>query len=513
MTNSSVGSIVVKNGMIFAATSGGLFVSRDNGTSWTQTESPLAGSIAILALMDTTLFAGTQNYSGIERSSDNGRSWKDVQTGVITPATYSLAVMGTNLFAGTGVGVFLSTNYGTTWNQANLHLTNTNVYSVAVTGTGVLAGTNGGVFISDNNGTAWTTLNSGLTSYEIRSLALSSGINTDPTFFAGTVTGIFESTNLGVRWTEVDSGIADKAISCLAFNRANLFAGGYGLFLSTNGGTFWTELDTGPTNKLVTCVAANGTNLFAGTQYGGGVFRSTDGGMNWTQVDSGLADTGVQCLAFSGTNIFAGTIYGGGVFLSTNNGDSWKAVNTGLVTSVYAPPSIHALAVSNNVIVAATSYGIYFSTNNGALWTAANEGLGGIEVSSIATGSTSGKNSNTFIYAGTFGSGVWRRPLSEMITSVKVSSPEIPQLFRLEQNFPNPFNPTTSIRYSLPQRSQVTLSMFNTLGQQVATLVNETQEAGYHDVRFDGNGLASGVYFYRIQAGSFVQTKKLLILR
>jgi hypothetical protein len=85
--------------------------------------------------------------------------------------------------------------------------------------------------------------------------------------------------------------------------------------------------------------------------------------------------------------------------------------------------------------------------------------------------------------------------------------------FELLQNYPNPFNPSTTIRYALPQRSHVTLTVFNTLGQQVATLVNDSREAGYHDVRFDSSGLASGVYFYRLRAGDYVGTKRLLLLR
>jgi len=91
------------------------------------------------------------------------------------------------------------------------------------------------------------------------------------------------------------------------------------------------------------------------------------------------------------------------------------------------------------------------------------------------------------------------------------SSP--PAEFVLNQNYPNPFNPTTTIRYALPARAHVSLYVYNTLGQQIATLVNEIQDAGSHDARFDGSGLASGVYFYRLIAGEYVATKKFVILR
>ncbi len=87
---------------------------------------------------------------------------------------------------------------------------------------------------------------------------------------------------------------------------------------------------------------------------------------------------------------------------------------------------------------------------------------------------------------------------------------ELPSGFALLQNYPNPFNPSTTIRYGLPTRSHVTLTVFNTLGQQVATLVEGEQEAGFHEAVFDASGLASGVYLYRLQTGDFVETKRLL---
>ena len=90
---------------------------------------------------------------------------------------------------------------------------------------------------------------------------------------------------------------------------------------------------------------------------------------------------------------------------------------------------------------------------------------------------------------------------------------EKPTEFRLDQNYPNPFNPSTTIRYGLPTRSYVTVSIFNTLGQKVATLLEGEQEAGYHDLRFEASELSSGMYLYRLTAGDFVQTRKLLLVR
>jgi hypothetical protein len=97
-------------------------------------------------------------------------------------------------------------------------------------------------------------------------------------------------------------------------------------------------------------------------------------------------------------------------------------------------------------------------------------------------------------------------------SDVAETSPR-PIHYQLDQNYPNPFNPSTTIRFGLPQRSYVNLAVFNALGQEVARLVNSEMSAGYHVVRFDGSALSSGMYFYRIQAGSFTATKQFILLK
>ncbi len=112
-------------------------------------------------------------------------------------------------------------------------------------------------------------------------------------------------------------------------------------------------------------------------------------------------------------------------------------------------------------------------------------------------------------------------PGNVVVTSIDQARPTLPTVFALDQNYPNPFNPTTTIRYALPRQSHVVLSLFNTLGQKVEDLVISDVAAGYHDVKLNGSSLASGAYFYRLEArsldggqpGNFVQTRKLLLVK
>ncbi len=362
----------------------------------------------------------------------------------------SFAVINGDIFAGTYAGgVYLSTNSGTSWTLVDSTLANTDISALAVIDSNIFAGTSDGVYISTNSGTSWTAVNKGLTNTDVYALAVS-GSN----IFAGTWGGgVFLSTTSGTSWTSIDSGLTSKDVGAFAINGSSIFAGTYGgVYLSTNSGTSWTA--TALINNDVYALAISDSTIFAGTQ-NGNAYRSTNSGSNWTAVLNNY----VYGFAVIDGNIFAGT-NGGGVFLSTNSGSNWVAVNSGLTDK-----NLYALAISNNTIVAGTA------------------------------------------------TGAWRRPLSDMITGVNNNKSLLPQVYTLEQNFPNPFNPTTVIRYQLPIINFITLKVYDVLGKELKTLVNERQQAGTCSIRFNAANLPSGVYFYRLQAGSFTQTKKLVLLK
>ncbi|MFZ1081089.1 MAG: T9SS type A sorting domain-containing protein [Candidatus Kryptoniota bacterium] len=534
---------------LFAGTDGdGIFLYANNG--WTQIDSGLTGLdayVASLAASGTNLLAGTY-FGGVFLSTNSGTSWTNVFTvGPRTPVgeipvretpVWGIAISDTLLFAGTSTGVFVSTNNGSSWATANSGLTNLQVPALTVSGTNLFAGTSspglaipviasyspysnnyfdgssgGGVFLSTDSGASWSAVNTGLTNTAVSAFAVSPNGAGDTNIFAGTYGGgVFLSTNNGTKWTQVSKGLTNTYVLCLAVSPngaggTNLFAGTTGgVFLSTNNGISWTAVDSGLGNPGVYALAvspngAGGTNVFAGT--GAGFFLSTNNGTNWTQVSTGWGNIYVEALVVSDTNLFAGTNIG--VFRSTNNGKSWYRYITGLTNT-----DVYSLAVSDTNLFAGTfDGGVFLSTNNGTSWTQVDTGLVGSFVYSLAV---SGSN----LFAGTLG--VWRRPLSEMITAVKQNENNVPSQFSISQNYPNPFNPSTVIGYQLPVNGFVTLKVFDILGREVKTLVNEHQNVGSYTAKLDGSRLASGVYFYRIDiqgsdGRNFVSTKKALLMK
>jgi hypothetical protein len=99
-----------------------------------------------------------------------------------------------------------------------------------------------------------------------------------------------------------------------------------------------------------------------------------------------------------------------------------------------------------------------------------------------------------------------------MITDVELYSDRIPSAFYLGQNYPNPFNPTTKIKFAIPKSSFVNLKVYDVLGNEIATLLNEEKPAGLYKIDFDASGLSSGVYFYKLISGGFVETRKIIII-
>jgi hypothetical protein len=103
--------------------------------------------------------------------------------------------------------------------------------------------------------------------------------------------------------------------------------------------------------------------------------------------------------------------------------------------------------------------------------------------------------------------------VARIMTGVRNAVPTVPKSFNLYQSYPNPSNPSTIISYDLPQKEHVTLVIYDVLGRQVKNLVDNYQEPGKYKVTFNGSNLSSGIYFYRLQAGTFTETKKLVLMK
>lgn len=381
------------------------------------------------------------------------------------------------------------------------------VRSLAVSGSIIYAGVDGrGVWFTGNKGENFTCISD--TSFkgnQVWSLSIS-GMG----FFAGTDQGVFRYTG-GTRWIQSNTGmpIQNPDVRALAVSDGYLIAGTYvsydtrpqyhgGVLFSPNNGESWTVSELAPV--AVFSLAVSGNHIFAGS--GLGFFYSTDYGISWTAANTGLTNNDVISLGISGGSLFAGT--GGGVFRSTLDGTDWTEANNGLTNL-----STLAFTTFGTFLFAGTNGGVFLSTNNGANWTDVSEGLWGWTwpVYALAI-------SGSDLYAGTY-SGVWRRPLSEMLTSVSAEggSTNMPTHFTLDQNYPNPFNPTTSISFDLPSRSMVSLKVFDMLGREVAAIVSEEMSAGSYLKQWNAVALPSGVYFYRLQADNFSDTKKIILMK
>jgi hypothetical protein len=477
----------------------------------------------------------------------------------------ALAVSGSTVFAGTeplignyGV-VLVTTDNGTSWTVANNGLTNQIVNALAVSGSTVFAGMangaygNGGVYVTTDNGASWTA--SGFANQYVRAFAVSGS-----SVYAGLGGGgVQVTTDNGASWTAVNNGLSNAWVTALAVSGSTVFAGANGVWVSTNNGASWTA--TGLMNQTITALAVSGSTVYAG--FGNnGVFVSTDNGASWTASNGLNYPCLIESFAVFGSTVFAATsdLSLNDVYFTTNNGASWTA--TGIVSSGCA---FTALAVSGNYLFAGTSgYAVYrldltltdiplpvelltfsaqqVSKNILFKWETASEvnnqgfcldyspsGKDWHEFASYLNdsrlkghGTTPSGYKYSYFTPSISDSVRWYRLRSvdyggkiHTFAGVQLTNSQaaIPTSYALSQNYPNPFNPSTLISYQLPVSSQITLRVYDVLGREVATLVNEKKAAGNYTASFDASKFASGVYFYKLQAGNFVQTKKMLLVK
>ena len=498
ISSSFIVGMLIKNNIIYVMTSIGLYCSANTGVSWTRV-SEIGGILTFTAIGDY-LLAGSDSGVGVLLSKDNGKTWTTMNNGIINSnaiSVSSLASVNGRLFASTPDGLFISNDTAKSWSIVNLRTTETTVHSIVNNDDGTLyAGTESGFFRSTNKGKDWVAASTGLSSFIVYCVTMQ-----DSNLFAGTANGILRSSNKGTAWSASSDGLNTNVIRSITVHGSDMFAAGNNaLYKSTDSGENWTPLNIGFTPIKTSSIIIDKQNIFAGAV--NGIFRSTDYGLNWEQANTGLTDQYITSLLSVDGKLFAGT-YLHGVFCSTNNGDKWSSV------PFLSSQAVHSLAEFNNLFLfVGTDYGTkIYSLKDSSLITGFQSGMPStISIYSLAL-------QDSILYAGAYENGIWSCPVAGLLTGIEKDFSNYPAEFQLYQNYPNPFNPITTIEFQVPRAENVSLRVFDIIGREVKTLINEEKSLGTYKIRFNGKNLPSGVYFYRLEAGNFASTKKLILMK
>jgi photosystem II stability/assembly factor-like uncharacterized protein len=316
-------------------------------------------------------------------------------------------------------------------------------------------------------------------------------------------------------------------------NSSILYYGTNFLYRTTNATGNWTKIspqltDWVPGRRLgtLTTIAVAPTNssvIYVGTD-DSHVWVSSDNGSNWNEISNGLPERWVTRVAVDPTdeNIVYVTFNGlkwkdpqPHVFKSTDKGTSWTDISSNLPD---APINAFAVdPVEPFKLYVGSDVGMFVSHNSGQYWWVLGEGLPILPIGDIEIHPTTRE-----LVAGTYGRSMYKIDLNLIPTFAESSEP-IVSGFLLKQNYPNPFNPTTKIEFRISDFGFVSLKIYDVLGNEVATLVNEEKPAGRYEIEFsaksgsasggNGSGLSSGTYFYKLQTGSFSETKKMILLK
>ena len=529
------------NGNMFFQQRNILFHSGDRGMNWEEI-SPGYKVHYVYVHKSGEIFVGTDN--GIYECTldgDNSPTWNEV--GLAGKSIYSFAIDSKDIFyAGSDSLLYTSADHGVKWSGIGFPFfaDGWNVQTKASSGLFDLC------FPSKDEGFAvggYIYYPGGKHGPEGQSIVL-------------------KSTDSGATWSNNLTNYYVPLYGVSFKDSLNGIAVGYlGLVIKTsNGGSTFKVVQTdGGSNSLNGAAYNNGTYLAVGD--GGIVLKSTDEGETWQNKISGT-DLRLQRVKFLNNDTavaVGGNEYGspedvvGLILYSTNGGDSWS---TAISTTIGTLNDIEILKDGSVIVVGNGS--IWYSIDRGRTWNTKQSINVGSRVTNFSSVSFYSSNSGIAVgnnkYARTVdGGNTWflgpigqqfpqlaRVVMLDTATAIAVSQSgeilvtkngggvpfkltqgiapgnlrsDIPTEVYLSQSYPNPFNSSTMIVFSIPRQSYVTLQVFNLLGQRVAQLVSRQVQAGFSSVRFDGSTLASGIYFYQLKTGNHAESKKMILLK
>ncbi|MCW8803360.1 MAG: T9SS type A sorting domain-containing protein [Ignavibacteriaceae bacterium] len=537
-----VSSITIKNlNTILASASGRIYRSSDRGNSWTQVFAANSSHQIIDITLNTSgNFSAVSDFSGVFfLSTDEGVTWDSISVLPYSHGRRIYCSANGDLYAGS-YGVYRSTNEGLSWNQLNGFQGSGLVRSIAELSNSIYAGTYfSGVFRSTDSGNNWSQSSKGINNTTVsllekdnngklyavsaqaglsstsdngenwKILGTMSSFNSFSTSPNGSLFGsrgsvftgfIFRSIDSGNSWEIIYENVNDTTVTQVSVNiDGTVYAIiAHKLFKSTDNGDDWFHIQVSSINEFIQRILFNNIGYIY-IQNSLGYFRSSDNGGSWVQLTS--IPEGLEIFGITKSDDMFATASDSGYYLSTNYGDTWNYIfkGNGQLVRSFASNDIGYL------FILVPSLGILRSTDNGYSWSEINSGLEGISLSCLII------SDDDYLLVGTGWKGVYRSV--NKTTSVEISFAEIPSSFFLEQNYPNPFNPITKIRYQVSQNANVSLKVFDVIGNEIKTLIEKEQSAGVYEIEFQVSELSSGIYFYQLKAGEFIETRKMILLK
>jgi photosystem II stability/assembly factor-like uncharacterized protein len=491
------GTAVGWNGIILHTT--------DGGANWNWQGASVSNDLYAVSFLNTNVGTAVGYGGTIIHTTDGGTNWEVQSSGLVNYAQLSgVCVIDNNhaFCAGSNGVVLKTTNGGTNWEKktsgnSSVHFKGVDFLDKNI---GTAVGFAGVMWHTTDGGLHWTEQNSGY-SDDFNDVIL---LDSNKTIAVGSDSFFVRTTNGGAMWDSLPSGTAGGPLNAISFTDANHgIIVGIGVIQSTkDGGNSW-KIDTVDAFLYDVCYLDTSKAVVVGGR--GKIYMMDEDGDWWLETTIGFFDDLVG-VAFSDMNNGITVSNTGKTWQTTNGGSTWTQRNVPGTATLYdvcfTNPQT-ALAVGQQTIL--------HTTNRGTSWTAlpkvTNAELFAVDFIDDSIGTIVGGN-GTILRTKTGG-------IVVSIEDVDRNYPQQPGTYMLSQNYPNPFNPVTTIQFDISKASFVTLKVYNVLGQEVATLVNEKREAGRYDFEFRTSdfGLSSGVYFYRLQTSNFTDTKRLLFLK